>query len=297
LNDVVERSSKLLGRVLGEDIEIRMLLAEDLHEIRADALQLEQIILNLAVNARDAMPRGGKLTLETCNVEIDDAYVLQHVGVKPGPHAKLTVADNGCGMTAEVQQHIFEPFFTTKEVGKGSGLGLATVYGIVTQSDGHISVYSEVDVGTCFSMYFPQDESEGQATKRAVSLAAPATGCETILVVEDDVQVRSLLRRILTKAGYTVLLADNGVSAVELWRSRRGPVHLLITDVVMPKMSGKQLVECLSASQSQLKVLYMSGFTDDALGHHGVLEPGTPFLPKPFTSEQLKKKIRTVLDS
>lgn len=296
LNRVVERSSQLLRRLLGEDIEIRMVLAPDLHLIRADALQLEQIILNLAVNARDAMPRGGKLTLETTNVTLSQEYASQHVAVNPGPHIRLTVTDNGSGMADEVKQHIFEPFFTTKELGKGSGLGLATVYGIVSQSGGHISVYSELDVGTSFSIYFPRDDAEVCSRSAPPSVAAPASGHEAILVVEDDVQVRSLIRRVLTKAGYKVFVAENGLAAIELWRGRTETIHLLVTDVVMPQMSGRQLADYLNATQPQLKVLYMSGFTDDALGHHGVLEPGTPFLPKPFTSEQLKKKVRAVLD-
>jgi two-component system, cell cycle sensor histidine kinase and response regulator CckA len=295
LNAIVEQSSKLLGRLLGEDIEMRMTLAKDLYRIRADALQLEQIILNLAVNARDAMPNGGKLTIETANVELNDEYAIQHMGVTAGPHVQLTVTDNGCGMTEDLQQHIFEPFFTTKEVGKGTGLGLATVYGIVTQSGGHISVYSEPNVGTSFRMYFPRDESISEPRSVPSSHAAPPPSHETILVVEDDAQVRSLLRRVLSKVGYDVLLADNGLSALEIWQSRPGPIDLVVTDVVMPKMSGKDLVSRLSESQPQLKVLYMSGFTDDALGHHGVLDPGTPFLAKPFTAEQLKKKVQSVL--
>jgi two-component system, cell cycle sensor histidine kinase and response regulator CckA len=296
LNGIVEKSSKLLGRLLGEDIEIRMTLAPNLVQVRADALQLEQIILNLAVNARDAMPNGGKLTLETCNVELSDEYAAQHVGVKAGPHAQLTVTDNGCGMTQDIQSHVFEPFFTTKGVGKGSGLGLATVYGIVTQSGGQITLYSEPNVGTCFRIYFPEDCSAPEPRAPVSSILPPTIGNETVLVVEDDPQVRSLLRRVLSKVGYHVILADHGRCAIELWQSSPEPIHLVVTDVVMPHMSGRELVDRLRATQPQLKVLYMSGFTDDALGHHGVLDPGTPFLPKPFTADQLKKKVRSVLD-
>lgn len=296
LNDIVENSSKLLGRLLGEDIQMRMALAPDLVRIRADALQLEQIILNLAVNARDAMPNGGKLTLETRNAHLSEEYAAQHVGVRSGPHALLTVTDNGCGMTPDVQNHAFEPFFTTKGVGKGSGLGLATVYGIVAQSGGHITLYSEPNVGTCFRIYFPEDSSLPETRAPISSLVPPSVGNETVLVVEDDPQVRSLLRRVLTKVGYRVILADHGQSALDLWHTAPEPIHLVITDVVMPHMSGRELVERLRATQPLLKVLFMSGFTDDALGHHGVLDPGTPFLPKPFTADQLKKKVRAVLD-
>ncbi len=296
LNSIVENSSKLLGRLLGEDIEMRMTLAPDLVQIRADALQVEQIILNLAVNARDAMPHGGKLTLETGNVSLSEEYAEQHVGVKAGPHAQLTVTDNGCGMSQEVQGHVFEPFFTTKGVGKGSGLGLATVYGIVTQSGGHITLYSEPNVGTCFRISFPRDDSVPEVHAVATSSPPPTIGTETVLVVEDDPQVRSLLRRVLSKVGYRVLLADHGQTAIELWQTCQDPIHLVVTDVVMPHMSGRELIDRLHATQPQLKVLYMSGFTDDALGHQGVLEPGTPFLPKPFTADQLKKKVRMLLD-
>jgi PAS domain S-box-containing protein len=296
LNVIVTNLSKLLERLLGEDIEIHLSLAPNLHLVRADALQIEQIILNLAVNARDAMPHGGKLTIETKNVELDDHYANDHVGVRPGPHILLSVSDNGSGMSEETQLHIFEPFFTTKEVGKGTGLGLSTVYGIVAQSDGHITVYSELGQGTTFRIYFPHDTTQPYiATLPPRSVALPV-GTETILVVEDDRQVRSILRRVLLKAGYRVLLAENGADALVLFAAHEGPIHLVVTDVVMPKMSGKELATRLGEIHPELKVLYMSGFTDDALGHHGVLQPGTPFIPKPFTAEQLKAKVRHVLD-
>jgi PAS domain S-box-containing protein len=296
LNVIVTNLSKLLERLLGEDIEIHLSLAPNLHLVRADALQIEQIVLNLAVNARDAMPHGGKLTIETKNVELDDQYASDHVGVNPGPHILLSVSDNGSGMSEETQLHIFEPFFTTKEVGKGTGLGLSTVYGIVAQSDGHITVYSEVGQGTTFRIYFPHDTTQPYiATLPPRSVALPV-GTETILVVEDDRQVRSILRRVLLKAGYRVLLAENGADALALFAAHEGPIHLVVTDVVMPKMSGKELATRLGEIHPELKVLYMSGFTDDALGHHGVLQPGTPFIPKPFTAEQLKTKVRHVLD-
>jgi len=296
LNSIITNLGKLLDRLLGEDIEIYRSLARDLHYVRADALQIEQIILNLAVNARDAMPQGGKLTIETRNVELDEEYASHHVGVVPGTHVLLAVTDNGSGMAEETKSHIFEPFFTTKEVGKGTGLGLATVYGIVAQSGGHIAVYSEIGEGTTFRIYFPKDDARlFPATLPPRSTTLPF-GTETILVVEDDLQVRSILRRVLTKVGYRILLADNGAEALKLWHEHQGTIHLVVTDVVMPKMSGKELVTQLMKTQPNVKVLYMSGFTDDALGNHGVLEPGTPFIAKPFTADQLKSKVRHVLD-
>ena len=296
LNVIVENSSKLLKRLLGEDIEIRMTLAVDLVNVRADALQLEQIVLNLAVNARDALPNGGKLTLETCNVELSEEYAAQHVGVSKGRHAQLTVSDNGCGMTEDIQRHVFEPFFTTKDVGKGSGLGLASVYGIVTQSGGHITLASEPNVGTCFRLYFPEDQSALTPRVAECSIMPATSGNATVLVVEDDPQVRSLLRRVLSKAGYRIILAEHGKNAIDLWDQCQEPIDLVLTDVVMPHMSGRELIERLRLVQPQLKALFMSGFTDDALGHHGVLDPGTPFLPKPFTADQLKLKVRAVLN-
>jgi PAS domain S-box-containing protein len=296
LNVIVTNLGKLLERLLGEDIEIHASLAQDLHLVRADALQIEQIILNLAVNARDAMPQGGKLTIETLNVCLDEEYASDHVGVKPGHHALLSVTDNGSGMSEETKAHIFEPFFTTKEVGKGTGLGLSTVYGIVAQSEGHITVYSEPGRGTTFRIYFPRDDSQPFAISQPPRSMTLPIGTETILVVEDDRQVRSILRRVLIKAGYSILLAENGAEALVLFAAHDGPIHLVVTDVVMPKMSGKELATQLAKQHPELKVLYMSGFTDDALGHHGVLQPGTPFIAKPFTAEQLKTKVRHVLD-
>jgi PAS domain S-box-containing protein len=284
LNGIVTNLSKLLVRLLGEDIEINMSLASNLRLVRADALQIEQIILNLAVNARDAMPQGGKLTIETQNVHLDEEYANEHVGVKPGAHVLLTVT------------HIFEPFFTTKEVGKGTGLGLSTVYGIVAQSEGHVTVYSELGKGTTFRIYFPHDPIQTFPISLPPRSTTLPVGTETILVVEDDRQVRSILRRVLVKAGYRILLAENGAEALTLFTAHEGPIHLVVTDVVMPKMSGKELATHLALRYPELKVLYMSGFTDDALGHHGVLQPGTPFIAKPFTAEQLKTKVRHVLD-
>jgi PAS domain S-box-containing protein len=296
LNVIVTNLSKLLTRLLGEDIEIHESLAPNLHSIRADALQIEQIILNLAVNARDAMPKGGSLTIETENVILDEEYASNHVGVKPGPHVLLSVTDNGSGMTEETKAHLFEPFYTTKAVGKGTGLGLSTVYGIVAQSDGHITVYSELGQGSTFRIYFPRDNTQTCTMSLPLRNSPHPIGTETILVVEDDLQVRSILRRVLVKAGYRILLAENGADALALFTAYENPIHLVVTDVVMPKMSGKELATQLRQRHPEIKVLYMSGFTDDALGHHGILQPGTPFIAKPFTADQLKAKVRLVLD-
>ncbi|MFO0761837.1 MAG: ATP-binding protein [Byssovorax sp.] len=294
LNDLCAGSLKLLQRLLGEDIEIVYRPSPTLAATRADPGQIEQVIMNLAINARDAMPGGGKLTIETENIVLDDDYCRLHVEARPGPHVMLAVSDTGCGMDEATQARIFEPFFTTKEVGKGTGLGLATVYGIVAQSGGSIYVYSEPNRGTTFKVYLPR-EAAGEAAISPRVAPRPAKGNEVLLVVEDEAPLRSLLLRLLKPLGYEVLLAKDGATALEVAASR-SDIHLLLTDVVMPGMSGRELAIRLCAARPALKVLYMSGYTENAIEHHGVLDEGVQLLPKPFTAEALATKLREVLD-
>jgi CheY-like chemotaxis protein len=253
--------------------------------------------MNLAVNARDAMPTGGKLTIETGTVTLDEASAAMDQDAKPGRYVLLAVTDTGAGMTPEVRAHIFEPFFTTKGLGKGTGLGLATVYGIVKQSGGFIYVYSEPVRGTAFKMYFPVAEGGVSTGKSLHGLKPMARGTETILLVEDEDAVRSMVRVVLQQAGYTVLEASRGTEAIRLAGAHPGPVHLLITDVVMPEMGGRQLVERLVPLRPDIKVLYLSGYTDDAVVRHGVLQADVAFLQKPFTMAALTNKVRQVLDA
>ncbi|MGI5861049.1 MAG: PAS domain-containing protein [Myxococcales bacterium] len=295
INTTVTGIENMLRRLLGEDIQILVCLAEDLGSVEADPGQLEQVIMNLAVNARDAMPRGGKLTIETANVELDDAYARMHVAIKPGNYVLLSVTDTGCGMDAATREHIFEPFFTTKE-SKGTGLGLATVYGIVKQSGGNIWVYSERGQGTTFKVYLPRVDLPATETRRR-SPAVIAPGTETVLVVEDESAVRKLVERILRLAGYRVLSGANGGEALLLCEKHGDKIDLLLTDVVMPQMSGRELAERLALLSPQLKVLYMSGYTNHAIVHHGVLEPGTRFIGKPFSAPELTYKVREALDA
>lgn len=294
LNGVVERADKMLRRLIGEDIDLVTHLTPGLDPVKVDPGQIEQIIMNLAVNARDAMPQGGKLTIETGNVELDQSYAREHVGARPGPFVLLAITDTGVGMDAETQARLFEPFFTTKELGKGTGLGLSTVYGIVKQSGGNIWVYSEPGRGTSFKVYLPRC-AESVPEKSRVVKAAPARDTETVLVVEDEPGVRRFISEVLKESGYTVLATGDVDEAVALFKKSEGAIHLLLTDVVLPKMGGRQLAEALTALHPELKVLYMSGYTDNAIVHHGVLMPGTAFLEKPIKPSTLLEKVRDVL--
>ncbi len=296
LNAVVGSVDKMLRRLIGEDIDLLTVPAPALGWVKADPGQLEQILMNLAVNARDAMPQGGKLTIETANVELDGAYVRQHAAVQPGPYVMLAVSDTGCGMDAETRSHLFEPFFTTKEVGKGTGLGLATVYGIVTQSGGTVSVYSEPGRGTTFKLYLPRVEDAAGRPVPAGLPAPPVKGSETILVVEDEKAVRSLACEVLKRNGYTVLEARHGDEALAVSDRHEGRIALMLTDMVMPGKRGPDVARQLAAVRPDMKVLYMSGYADSGIVHQGVLDAGTAFLAKPFTPTALARKVREVLD-
>ncbi|MCD6554092.1 MAG: GAF domain-containing protein [Anaerolineae bacterium] len=297
LNATVTHMEKMLQRLIRENIELVTILDPALGHIKADPGQIEQVIMNLAVNARDAMPQGGRLTIETANVVLDENYAHQHMEVQPGPYVMLAVSDTGMGMDDETQAHIFEPFFTTKGVGQGTGLGLATVYGIVKQSGGHIRVYSEPGHGTTFKIYLPRIEEVVESDRRAPIPGESPPGRETILLVEDEDMVRDLARRVLLQRGYTVLEARHGREAFQICEQHRGPIHLLVTDVVMPLMNGRELAKRLTTLHPEMKVLYISGYTDNIIIHHGLLEPGMAFLQKPFTPAALAHKVRQALDT
>ena len=296
LNHVAEGVEKMLRRILGEDIDFVQVLAPDLGVVRADPGQIEQVLMNLVVNSRDAMSEGGKLTIETSNVDLDEEYAARHVGVKPGPYVQLAVTDTGCGMDEQTKTHLFEPFFTTKEKGKGTGLGLSTVYGIVRQSGGNIWVYSELGQGTTFKIYLPRELSIKATAARLRAIPEPAMGVETILLVEDEEALRKVARRALEAAGYTVLTAAAGDEALLISAQHAGTIHLLLTDVVMPRMSGKVLAQAFLKTRPSAKVLYMSGYADNAFVHHGVVEEATHFIGKPFTATDITRKVRRVLD-
>ena len=283
LNDSVENLQRMLTRLIGEDIEVITAFAGDLGNVQADPGQVEQVLMNLVVNARDAMPRGGKLTIETANVELDEGYARHHVGVEPGRYVMLAVTDTGCGMDKETMERIFDPFFTTKEFGKGTGLGLSTVYGIVSQSGGHIACASEPGHGTTFRIYLPRTWARPvRQAEQMPEEVRPGRG-EHILVAEDETTVRDLIRQMLERLEYRVTLAANGNDALALVTEKGLDPDLVITDVVMPGMNGKELIERLRDIRPGQRFLYMSGYADNAIGHHGVLDPDTPFLQKPFT--------------
>jgi CheY-like chemotaxis protein len=294
LNIVVGDMDKMLKRLIGEHIEMRSLLEPALGIVKADPGQVEQVLVNLVVNARDAMPAGGKLTIETGNVLLDGQYVHTHRAVEPGPYVMLAVSDTGIGMAADVKTRIFEPFFTTKEKDKGTGLGLSTVYGIVKQSGGSIWVYSEPGQGTTFKIYLPCVDQSADIEEVGI-VDQDYTGAETVLLVEDEEMVRQIANEILTLNGYRVLQAAHGNEALEISRNHDGVIDVMITDVVMPLMGGPELAQTLAASRPQMQVLYMSGYTDDTIVHHGVLQQGTAFLQKPFTAEAFTRKLREVI--
>lgn len=295
LNTVVRNIEKMLTRLIGEDVELELILAEGIGHVMADPGQLEQVIMNLAVNAKDAMPRGGKLIIETANVELDETYASRHVGVNPGSYVMLSVTDTGCGMAAETLSHIFEPFFSTKEKGKGTGLGLSTVYGIVKQSGGHIWVYSELGRGTTFKIYLPRTETKDQLQEVAIQKVPTKGEGEYILVVEDEESLRNLVHKALSSLGYRVSVAANGREALLMIEEKVIKPDLLITDVVMPDMGGRELVERARRDHPNMKVLFMSGYTDEAVVHHAILDRGTPFLQKPFDLSTLAETVRNVL--
>jgi CheY-like chemotaxis protein len=296
LNESLKNLDKMLRRLISEDIELVTLLAEDPGRVKADPGQIEQMIVNLVVNARDAMLNGGKLTIETANVELDQAYARAHIAVKPGRYVMVSVSDTGVGMIPEVRDRVFEPFFTTKEKGKGTGLGLSTVYGIVKQSGGNIWVYSEPGRGTSFKIYLPIVDEPLEELKEKVLKEELPRGSETIFIVEDEREVLKLAGRILERQGYHVVEAASGEEALKVCKEKKEPFHLLLTDVVMPQMGGRQLAEQLKQVCQDFKVLYMSGYTDNAITHHGVLEKGMNYLQKPFTVDGLARKVREVMD-
>lgn len=296
LNGVVSSLESMLKRLLGENIEVAAHLAPDLGRVMADVGQIEQVLMNLAVNARDAMPKGGRLTIETDNAELDAAFAESHFDVEPGRYVMLAVSDTGIGMDAATMEHIFEPFFTTKEKGQGTGLGLSTIYGIVKQSGGHIWADSEPGAGTTFKLYLPRVDAQVVAAAAKETEPAAAAGSETVLVVEDEAAVRRITERILRHAGFNVLAAGGGGDALLLCEKFGTAIDLLLTDVVMPQMSGGEVADRLRRMNPDLKVLYMSGYADDAIAHESILKPGTPFIGKPFSAADLTRKVREVLD-
>ncbi len=296
LNQIIADINKMLPRLIGEDIELVFVPGEKLGKVKADPVQIEQILMNLAANARDAMPKGGRLVIETANLRLEDAYIQEHSMVPPGPYVLLTVTDSGSGIAPEHLSHIFEPFYTTKEEGKGTGLGLATVYGIVKQNSGFIWVYSEPGLGTTFKIYLPQARQAKLALQPPVPVEGSPRGCETLLLAEDEDAVRQSTREFLSLSGYIVLEAKNGTEALALARAYSGVIDLMITDVVMPQMGGARLAAELAADRPEMRVLFVSGYAETTFQHHGAIDVTTRFLQKPFSLKTLARKIREVLD-
>src|SRR5579883_90937 len=296
LNDIVKKIEPLIRRLIGENIEFQTSLDSGLGKIKADPGQLEQVIMNLAINARDAMPQGGKLIVETSNHDLDESYISQHPGVARGPYVLLSVSDTGTGIDPSAKERIFEPFFTTKEMGKGTGLGLSTVQGIVKQSDGHIWVYSELGHGTNFKIYFPTTEESAKTASSVEAKPYIARGSETVLLVEDQSSLRELITTMLERDGYKVLAAETPAKGLEFAGTYNGTIHLLITDVILPEMNGRAFAERLAGSRHAIKVLFISAYTENIMVQQGTLPGGTAFLQKPFTHEALRRKVREVLD-
>jgi PAS domain S-box-containing protein len=297
VNSVVLNLDKMLRSLISENIELKTDLADNLAAARADPNQIEQVIMNLAINARDAMPDGGTVTIETRNTTLDEAYAAQHVSVIPGEYVMLAVTDTGCGMDEKTKSRIFEPFFTTKPAGRGTGLGLSTVYGIVKQTGGNIWLYSEPGKGTTFKIYLPAIAALPEDIGKVAPAEAARPGRGTVLVVEDDDQLRRLTHRALAGQGYTVLEADRGSTALDIARRHKGQIDLLLTDVIMPDTNGRKLAETIQAARPGLRVLYMSGYPDGAIASHGMLEPGVAYLAKPFTTEAITRRVREVLEA
>jgi len=297
VNIIVSDIERMLRRLIGEHIELKTRKSPDLWKVRADPGQIEQAILNMVLNARDAMPSGGTLAIETSNAEVDENFARSHIPTRPGSYVMVAVLDTGVGITDDVKARLFEPFFTTKERGKGTGLGLSTTYGIVKQSGGYLWCDSKVGRGTTFQLFLPRVEEAATALVERKTFPPIRQGDETVLLVEDEPEVRSLVQRILKTQGYTVVTAANPDEALAVAREFKGPIQLMVTDVVMPGMSGVQLAERLVPTRPDMKVLFVSGYTNDAIGHHGVLDPGTAFLQKPFTPNALARKVRDVLEA
>jgi PAS domain S-box-containing protein len=297
LNALITTMNPMLRRLIREDIDVITIADPQLGRISADPMKMQQVIMNLVVNAGDAMPEGGTLTIETANVALDAEYARKHVAVKPGPYVLLAISDNGAGMDEETRSHLFEPFFTTKVKGKGTGLGLSTVYGIVKQSNGFIWVYSEPGKGTTFKIYLPRIDAEAKDLSTETEKAQDLPGTETVLVVEDEPAVRGLTTRILRERGYTVLEASNGAEALDIAQTYQEEIHLLITDVIMPGLSGRDLSGKITASRPGIRTLFVSGYTDNAIVHHGILDADVSFLQKPFSVQSLCLKVRETLDS
>jgi nitrogen-specific signal transduction histidine kinase len=297
VNDLLNNLEQMLERLIGEDIELITCREKDLAEIKADRGQIEQIIVNLAVNGRDAMPRGGELLIRTQNTFLDEEFIRQNCRIKPGPYVLISISDTGMGMNRQILDHIFEPFFTTKDVGKGTGLGLSTVYGIVKQSGGDVCVQSEPGIGTIFDIYLPAIARTVIADRQSPECAQSFVGTETILLVEDEKSVLSLVQKTLERRGYHLITATDGVEALDAIKKYKKNIHLLLSDVVMPNMSGKELAEKIGPFHPETIVCFMSGYTDDAIIRHGVLDAKVHFIQKPFSPESLSKRVREILDT